>query len=66
MDFAELLNMLTHDRWLLPEGIDDLFPHEARALEQLGRTLMDRLSVWGYHQVIPPMVDFLDSLLVGT
>ena len=58
--------MLTHDRWLLPEGIDDLFPHEARALEQLGRTLMDRLSVWGYHQVIPPMVDFLDSLLVGT
>ncbi|MEI6353612.1 MAG: ATP phosphoribosyltransferase regulatory subunit [Methylococcus sp.] len=58
--------MLTHDRWLLPEGIDDIFPHEARALEQLGRTLMDRLSVWGYRQVIPPMVDFLDSLLVGT
>jgi ATP phosphoribosyltransferase regulatory subunit len=58
--------MLTQDRWLLPEGIEEVFPDEAESLERLGRRLLDRFSAWGYRLVMPPVVDFLDSLLVGT
>jgi len=58
--------MLTQDRWLLPEGIEEVFPCEAESLDRLGRRLVDRFSTWGYRLVMPPVVDFLDSLLVGT
>ncbi len=58
--------MLTQDHWLLPEGIEEIFPDEAESLDRLGRGLIDRFSSWGYRLVMPPMIDFLDSLLVGT
>jgi ATP phosphoribosyltransferase regulatory subunit len=58
--------MLTQDRWLLPEGIEEIFPGEAEKLDRLVRRLLDRFATWGYRLVMPPMVDFLDSLLVGT
>ena len=58
--------MLTQDRWLLPEGIEDVFPDEAERLQHLGRTLTQLFRRWGYRLVMPPPVDFLDSLLVGT
>lgn len=58
--------MLTQDRWLLPEGIEEIFPDEAERLERLARGMVDRFAVWGYRLVMPPMIDFLDSLLVGT
>jgi ATP phosphoribosyltransferase regulatory subunit len=58
--------MLTQDRWLLPEGIEEIFPDEAEHLDQLGRTLIDQFHAWGYRLVMPPMVDFLDSLLTGS
>ena len=58
--------MLTQDRWLLPEGIEEIFPCEAERLDGLRRRLVDCFSTWGYRLVMPPVVDFLDSLLVGT
>jgi len=58
--------MLTQDRWLLPEGIEEIFPDEAEGLDRLGRGLIDRFASWGYRLVMPPMIDFLDSLRVGT
>ena len=58
--------MLTQDRWLLPEGIEDIFPERAERLDRLGRRLIDRFKSWGYAPVMPPVVDFLDSLLVGS
>ncbi len=58
--------MLPQDRWLLPEGIDEIFADEADRLDRLGRNLIDRFAGWGYRLVMPPMIDFLDSLLVGT
>ncbi|MFM2007405.1 MAG: hypothetical protein RLZZ09_3060, partial [Pseudomonadota bacterium] len=58
--------MLMQDRWLLPEGIEEIFPGEAEKLDRLVRRLLDRFATWGYRLVMPPMVDFLDSLLVGT
>lgn len=52
--------------WLLPEGIDELLPEQARELEALRRRLLDLYETWGYCLVIPPFVEYLDSLLTGT
>ncbi|MGE5338336.1 MAG: ATP phosphoribosyltransferase regulatory subunit [Gemmatimonadota bacterium] len=52
-------------RWLLPEGISDVLPQEARRLEQMRRTLLDLFAHWGYELVIPPLIEYVDSLLTG-
>jgi len=57
--------MTTENRWLLPEGIDELLPERAGQLEALRRRLLDQCARWGYRYVIPPLVEFTDSLLVG-
>ena len=57
--------MTTENRWLLPEGIDELLPERAAQLESLRRRLLDQCATWGYRYVIPPLVEFTDSLLVG-
>ena len=57
--------MTTENRWLLPEGIDELLPERAGQLEALRRRLLDHCARWGYRYVIPPLVEFTDSLLVG-
>ena len=54
------------DRWLLPEGIEELLPDEAERLERLRRRLLDLFASWGYRLVIPPIIEHLESLLVGT
>ncbi len=54
------------DRWLLPDGIEDILPEEAQELELIRRRLLDLYASWGYEYVIPPMVEFLESLLTGT
>jgi ATP phosphoribosyltransferase regulatory subunit len=54
------------DRWLLPAGIDEVLPPQAQVMESLRRDLLDLYRSWGYEMVIPPFVDFLDSLLTGT
>lgn len=58
--------MQKKDSWLLPEGIEEVLPNNARRLEELRRKLLDVFACWGYELVIPPMVDFLDSLLTGS
>jgi ATP phosphoribosyltransferase regulatory subunit len=54
------------DRWLLPDGVEDVLPPEALRLEAARRCLLDLFASWGYDYVIPPMVEFLESLLTGT
>jgi ATP phosphoribosyltransferase regulatory subunit len=54
------------DRWLLPEGIEEILPQQARKVEALRRRLLDLYASWGYDLVIPPMIEYLDSLLTGT
>ncbi len=63
---VDRLNMQKRDSWLLPQGIEDVLPEDARQLEALRRQLLDVFSCWGYELVIPPVVDFLDSLLTGS
>ena len=57
--------MTSVKRWLLPDGVEDILPSEAHKLESLRRELLDLLESWGYELVIPPLIEFLDSLLVG-
>lgn len=59
-------NMQKKDSWLLPQGIEDVLPKEAKQLEALRRQLLDVFACWGYELVIPPVVDYLDSLLTGS
>jgi len=54
------------DRWLLPEGVDEVLPPDADRLEQLRRQILDLYASWGYQLVIPPFIEYLESLLVGT
>lgn len=53
-------------RWLLPEYITDVLPVEARQVEALRRQLLDLYRAYGYELVMPPMLEYLDSLLTGT
>jgi ATP phosphoribosyltransferase regulatory subunit len=52
-------------RWLLPEGVDEALPEAAARLERLRRRLLDVYSRWGYELVIPPLIEYLESLLIG-
>lgn len=54
------------DRWLLPEGIEEALPPQARQLEALRRRLLDMYDCWGYELVMPPFIEYLESLLTGT
>lgn len=53
------------DRWLLPDGIEEILPPQAHRIEQLRRHLLDKLDAWGYDLVMPPALEYLDSLLTG-
>ena len=56
---------MDNNRWVLPEGIEELLPDEAQCIEQLRRDVLDLFSTWGYELVIPPFVEYTDSLLTG-
>lgn len=58
--------MSLEDCWLLPEGIDEILPPAAYRMEQLRRQLLDLYQTWGYELVMPPFIEFLDTLLIGT
>ncbi|MBL8250253.1 MAG: ATP phosphoribosyltransferase regulatory subunit [Candidatus Competibacter sp.] len=58
--------MTPEDRWLLPEGIEEILPPAAGRLERLRRALVDLYAGWGYELVVPPLIEFLESLLTGT
>ncbi len=57
---------MNEERWRLPDGIDEVLPPEAARVEALRRELLDLYASWGYELVIPPFIDYLDSLLTGT
>ena len=53
-------------RWLLPESISDILPSEARRIEMLRRRLLDLYRTYGYELVMPPMIEYIESLLTGS
>ena len=52
--------------WTLPEHIEDLLPADARKLERMRRVVLDRFERCGYELVMPPLLEYLESLLSGT
>lgn len=53
------------NRWLLPEGIEEVLADRARSLESMRRQFLDLFDTWGYDLIIPPVIEFTDSLLTG-
>ncbi|MBY4896183.1 ATP phosphoribosyltransferase regulatory subunit [Cupriavidus sp. AU9028] len=54
------------NHWLLPENIADVLPSEARKIEELRRRMLDLFRTYGYELVMPPMLEYIESLLTGT
>jgi len=52
--------------WLLPEHIADVLPAQARRVEDLRRSLLDRARSYGFELIMPPLLEHLESLLSGT
>lgn len=52
-------------RWVLPDHIQDALPSDAHQLESLRRRLLDAFRVRGYQLVMPPLLEYLDSLTTG-
>ena len=52
-------------RWLLPEAIEDILPDDAAALEVLRGRLLERFRTHGYQLVIPPLLEYVESLFKG-
>jgi ATP phosphoribosyltransferase regulatory subunit len=52
--------------WVLPEYIEDILPVEAARIERLRRGVLDLFLAHGYELVIPPLLEYTDSLLTGT
>jgi len=50
--------------WQLPEGIDELTGDRALAFESIRRQLLDLYADRGFGLVIPPMVEYVESLLL--
>ena len=53
-------------KWLLPEFIEDILPAEAMRIETLRRRVLDLLFKNHYQLVIPPLLEYTDSLFTGT
>jgi ATP phosphoribosyltransferase regulatory subunit len=58
--------MSSKDQWLLPEGIEEVLPPDAWRLERARRELLDLYASWGYDFIVPPLLEYLESLLTGT
>jgi len=57
---------MNKDSWLLPEGIEEVLPPQAASLETRRRQLLDLYRSWGYELVMPPFIEYVESLFVGT
>ena len=51
--------------WLLPEYLADALPAEAARIESLRRSVLDHFRSHGFELVMPPMLEYLESLLTG-
>ena len=52
-------------RWMLPDGVDELLPSQARSLEKVRREILDLFDLHGFAMIQPPLIEFTDSLLIG-
>lgn len=50
--------------WLLPEYVQDMLPEEAWRVEQMRAQFLDLLRKSGYQLVVPPLLEYAESLLI--
>ena len=53
------------NRWLLPEGVEEILPKQAWQIECYQRQVLDLYRSWGYDFIIPPLLEYSESLLIG-
>ncbi|MGV8933593.1 MAG: ATP phosphoribosyltransferase regulatory subunit [Gallionellaceae bacterium] len=51
--------------WLLPEYIQDMLPDEAWRIEAMRGKVIEMLRQSGYQLVMPPMLEYAESLLIN-
>jgi len=51
--------------WLLPEYIQDLLPDEAWRVEQMRVQFIEQMRKSGYQLVVPPLLEYAESLLIN-
>lgn len=51
--------------WVLPAGVTEYPPERAVHIETLRRKVLGIFQSWGYDFVIPPPIEYLDSLLIA-
>ncbi|MDA8382012.1 MAG: ATP phosphoribosyltransferase regulatory subunit [Betaproteobacteria bacterium] len=52
--------------WLLPEYIEDVLPRDAARIESMRAAVLELFRVHGYELVMPPLMEYMESLLSGT
>jgi ATP phosphoribosyltransferase regulatory subunit len=56
---------MSNSNWLLPENIQDILPEEAWRIERMRTDILQLLRLSGYQLVAPPMLEYVESLLVN-
>ena len=51
--------------WLLPEYIQDMLPEEAWRIEAMRGRVIELLRLSGYQLVVPPLLEYAESLLIN-
>ena len=51
--------------WLLPEYIQDILPDEAWHIEAMRNKVIEMLRLSGYQLVVPPLLEYAESLLIN-
>ncbi len=51
-------------KWLLPEYVQDMLPDEAWRVEQMRAQFLEFLRRHGYQLVVPPLLEYAESLLI--
>ncbi|MHB1099206.1 MAG: ATP phosphoribosyltransferase regulatory subunit, partial [Burkholderiales bacterium] len=52
--------------WILPEHIEDILPPDAHRIEAMRRQVLDLFRGHGYDLVMPPLIEYVESLRSGT
>lgn len=56
---------MSSERWLMPEGVEEILAPASWRMEDLRRRVLDMYRERGYDLVVPPLIEYLDSLLTG-
>lgn len=57
---------MSANRWMLPDAIEDVLPGESRRIESLRRALLDMFGLHGYKLIMPPLLEYVESLVTDS